>query len=425
MKRRNKNSEQDGWFFLYPYVHLNVKGSKVIIYNTLNHILLEYDAPRIAEKIKPLYQWETSVIDTVNWTHDKLITGMIGDVRNSFSGDLIDKSLVKCKPFQFQPKLFFNNSFDSEYNDYSLPVLNSEQPGDYLEELSIYINSQCGQNCRYCKTYFKQTYSCTTDRQRRMYHLNDLKNLLKEAQKTALKRINILGGNLLLHPEISEIISFLNDYPTEIFYYINHRNLNSASIKRIATLNSEKDMWVVLVNFPLFENSLKILSDFSKLEMLFFTFFVCSEEEYDCAAAFIDKYSLEQVSIVPIYIDGNESFFKENVFVTKESIIEDQKDILTILYRNHFNEAGIKKLFVKSNKKVFSNLNLPAISDLNRETLLYSIKSELRKGTYWKLLRKNVSPCEDCPFQLLCPPVSNYDFALNKHNICTIMEEEK
>lgn len=68
---------------------------------------------------------------------------------------------------------------------------------------------------------------------------------------------------------------------------------------------------------------------------------------------------------------------------------------------------------------------LPAIADLGRDTLLYSIKRELKEGTSWKLLRKDVTPCKDCPFQLLCPPVSNYDFALNKHNLCTILEEEK
>jgi pseudo-rSAM protein len=99
--------------------------------------------------------------------------------------------------------------------------------------------------------------------------------------------------------------------------------------------------------------------------------------------------------------------------------------IVTILRRDRLNEAGFKKLFVMPDKKIFSNLNLPAIADLDQNTLIYAIKRELKEGTYWKLLRKDVAPCADCPFQLLCPPVSNYDFALNRHNLCTIWEKEK
>ncbi|MCI0471116.1 MAG: hypothetical protein L0Y73_05605, partial [Candidatus Aminicenantes bacterium] len=362
MKRRNENSEQGGWFFLYPYVHLNVKAGKVVIYNTLSSVLLEYDSPGIVEMITPLYRWETSVIDTGNWLCDVSITAMIEDVRNSFSGDLIAKSLVDRKPFQFQPKLFFNDSHDPEYRDYSLPILNSEQPKDYLEELSIYISSRCGQKCRECKAYYKQTYFCTADSGGAIFPFDDLKQLLKQAQKTALKRVNLLGGDIFLYPEISELISFLNDYPAGIYYYNNHRNLNSTSIGLINSINREKDMCVVLVNPPFTESPLDMLLDTCNLETLFFTFLVSSEKEYDNAAAFIDKYSLEQVSVVPIYIPGNESFFEQNVFVTRESIVEEPTDILSILQRNRFNEAGIKKLFVKSDKKIFSNPNLPAIA---------------------------------------------------------------
>lgn len=375
--------------------------------------------------MKPLYKWETSVIDIGNCPYDESITAMIEDVRNSLSGDLIAKSLVNRKPFQFQPKLFFDNSFDSEYSDYSIPVLNSEQPKDYLEELSIYINSQCGQKCRDCKAYYKQTYFCTTDCRENIYPFDDLKQLLKQAQKTALKRVNLLGGDIFLYPQISRLISYLNDYPADIYYYINHRNLNSTSIERIDSINREKDVCVVLVNPPFTESPLNMLLDTRKLETLFFTFLVSSAREYDRSAAFIDEYSLDQVSIVPIHVPGNELFFEQNVYVTRESIADDQNDMLSILQRNRFNEAGLKKLFVKTDKKVFSNLNLPAIADLGLDTLLYSIKRELKEGIFWKLLRKDVTPCKICPFQLLCPPVSNYDFALNKHNLCTILEEEK
>ena len=258
-----------------------------------------------------------------------------------------------------------------------------------------------------------------------MYPFDDLKQLLMQAQKTALKRINILGGNIFLYPQISELIAYLNDYLANIYYHINHLNLNSTSIRLINSIRRDKDICVFLINPPLNESTLNMLLNTHNLKSHFFTFLVSSEKEYNHVVEFIEKYSLKHIYIVPIYVSENKSFFEQNVYVTMESIVEDQNDILSILRRGYLNEAGFKKLFVEPDKKIFSNLNLPAIAELGRNTLLYAIKRELKEGTFWKLLRKDVTPCKDCPFQLLCPPVSNYDFALKKHNLCTILEKEK
>jgi len=348
---------------------------------------------------------------------------MIKDVKDSFSGDIIKIKNKNQKPFQFQPKLFFDNSFDSEYRNYSIPVLNMEQPKDYLEELSIYINDNCNQKCSDCKHYYKQTIFCKTRDQAIIYPFNDLKQLFSQAQRTTLNRLNILGGDIFLYPNISELISYLNNYPTNNYYYINHLNLNPMSMQLINLINKKKDQCVILIPPPLTESPLNNLLSKSDLKYHSFTFLIREKKDLDCTLAFIKKFSISHSSIVPFYTGENMSFFKQDVFVNRESIEEELSDIETILRRDHLNDAGFKKLYVFPNKKVFSNLNLPAIADLNQDTLISAIECELKEGIYWKLLRRDVAPCKECSFQLLCPPISNYDFVINQHNLCTIWEK--
>ncbi len=33
--------------------------------------------------------------------------------------------------------------------------------------------------------------------------------------------------------------------------------------------------------------------------------------------------------------------------------------------------------------------------------------------------RQDVEPCKDCVFNSLCPPISNYEHVMGKHDLCS------
>ena len=42
------------------------------------------------------------------------------------------------------------------------------------------------------------------------------------------------------------------------------------------------------------------------------------------------------------------------------------------------------------------------------------------KGKSWWKLRTNIKPCNNCLYNLLCPPISNYEYVIGKYNLCNI-----
>ncbi len=49
---------------------------------------------------------------------------------------------------------------------------------------------------------------------------------------------------------------------------------------------------------------------------------------------------------------------------------------------------------------------------------------EMYRGKSWRRIRKKVEPCKKCTFEALCPPLSNYEYALGANNLCHIREEK-
>ena len=40
------------------------------------------------------------------------------------------------------------------------------------------------------------------------------------------------------------------------------------------------------------------------------------------------------------------------------------------------------------------------------------------KGQNWQKIRAVESPCNDCIYNLLCPPLSGYESVIGKNNLC-------
>jgi hypothetical protein len=52
------------------------------------------------------------------------------------------------------------------------------------------------------------------------------------------------------------------------------------------------------------------------------------------------------------------------------------------------------------------------------------IVKEFTEVRSWLKTRMEVSPCKDCYYRLLCPPITNYENYLNKFNFCKIINDK-
>jgi pseudo-rSAM protein len=89
-----------------------------------------------------------------------------------------------------------------------------------------------------------------------------------------------------------------------------------------------------------------------------------------------------------------------------------------ILSQTVLNTHDFKKLMVLSDKSIHANLNNPKIGTLGEDHIMDLVYKELHRGKSWTKVRKYVKPCKSCVFNALCPPISNYEYAIGQYDLC-------
>jgi pseudo-rSAM protein len=116
--------------------------------------------------------------------------------------------------------------------------------------------------------------------------------------------------------------------------------------------------------------------------------------------------------------------FNKNIFNTLEDIFEAKPSQKDIFIRQAINQLNFGKLFILPDGSVYSNLNAPKLGTLQKHSLYDLIQKELYKQKNWFKLRKNDKPCKGCVYNLLCPPISTYEYVIGKYNLCNVLENK-
>ena len=85
----------------------------------------------------------------------------------------------------------------------------------------------------------------------------------------------------------------------------------------------------------------------------------------------------------------------------RESREEFRREALELLRSDKITEEGVEKLVAKKE----------------------AVYKEIRSGNSWRLVRKKIKICQDCLYNQLCPPLSNYEYAIGKNNLCHVWKE--
>ena len=432
---QNTHQTEENWLFLYPYVHLNIKKNRAIIYNTLNGALLEYNHkpgsqrngdPELFKLLKKLADDKNLyVIKVIRSQQSAGLNQFITDLRKTFSGDYMHTALSTKKPVQLKPRLRLQKSFQAMTFKSRLPLLLFDEIGQFLNEISLYINDECTQACHLCRDAFKQFPFCTADPQRKKREritVEDIDKLLKQAALTNLYKINVLGGNILLHPQLPQIVERLNTTNIKKDYYLSYLNAATAPAQLKVIGNSDLNTLNILVHFPFIKETFKRAIAGTRDLHCAVTFHFAIENDGDVQLIdrLISAYQLEEFEYKPLYNGTNIAFFKENLFINREDIsqsIPSQKDIYA---RMTLNTLDFKKLTLLSDKTAYANLNHKKIGTFGKDSVTELIGHELSRGTSWLRVRKHVTPCKGCVYNALCPPITNYEYAIGKYNLCHV-----
>lgn len=399
------------WLYINSYTFIWNNESKGIVYNAKNYKYFHFTLSEILESlihqlncIENMYCIVLSENDINHLNVKKFIEKLV----HIQSGLLLNTSEYSQKPVSFYPQV----KIMKRENENLTTVLNK-----FLTSVLIYINGKCKLDCKGCLKIFKQTRYCTKSN----YELSvgDLKIVLDQLKKFNLKQINFSGGNIFEHSEFDEFMNLLNDYSFESVLYIHYEIVINNLSLLINKLKRKIFRLTILVNSSIHLEIVKILNDcLSQFEVNWI--FVFSETiEFHKIKGMIKFNRLKSIQLTPFFNSENLSFFKENVFLTKNDILNNKLRKQDVFINQVLNRIDFGKLYILSNKEVFTNLNLPSIGYIY-EPIYNLILKELNSSNSWLKTRANVVPCKSCIYKYLCPPISNYEHVLGKNNLCNI-----
>jgi pseudo-rSAM protein len=401
------------WFFIENYVHISIKKGVLLLYNSLNGRALDYSG-RQHQKIFSLVKRLQSpknlqvILLTEKDLQEPVIAEFVLAIRNHFMGDLIDTSFSTGKPVQMMPIINIKENVKRLKKETYRSV--GENMKDYLTEIFLYINNGCLQDCKICNGAYKQFPCCATKSQgENEIEILKIKKLFWEIKSSSLVNLNILGGNIFMYSKFKELTGIINHLPAQKIYYAHYLNVTKEN-NQLKFLNPRSSSLKILVPFPVNEEKLK-----SVLEIVMntrisskFVFILQSEEEFEKAENLISSLHINDHEFQPFFNGKNLDFFMEGVFTEKEEILASKPEMKDIYANSVVNSLNFGRLTILSNGHIHANVNASRLGILGKDSI-YDILYKIRK---------NVEPCKNCTFCALCPPLSNYSYAIGRNNLC-------
>lgn len=412
------------WFYLESYTFLWVKCDNVLVYNSLSGGMSLFVKNRVIADFFKQFQNKESMYClrlTDSMLEDDTLNSAIHEVRNSFSGDLVLVSETNNKPLIFPPILNFQrerNRLKKESKlskEYDVSISLGDNVLKNIFEISIYINGHCTQHCATCETKMEQFPFCT--KSNTVLSLQSIEKLLGSLV-CKMPKINILGGDILLHPSFQDIVSLLNSYNVNQTYFFYYKNLEVTDNTIIGELNGNVK---ILFDYPLNMDAFyKVSEAYARCKNISYVFTVSSNEEFENIMSLISQtdISVENIELKPFYDGSNMNFMSENLFIDKDDFSDVKLNRKKIYAHQVLNTNDWGKLTILSDGTIYANVLDRPIGRIDDDIRLLVYK-EMTEGKSWFRIRDQ-KPCCDCVYQWLCPSPSNYEMVLNKSNLCHI-----
>jgi len=269
---------------------------------------------------------------------------------------------------------------------------------------------------------FNQDFNYSKSLDRKLF-LDNLKIFLNSALTSAnIFRINIIG-DILNYPLLETLINFIrkNDDKLIINYIVEFEIIKNRITFIQQLLSKEATIAIVLKSNFNSENLIYLLNFFSKkIKQIELQCIIESEDDVKTFDEILSDISDCDLIYKPFFNGSNYSFFEKYVYLNEIDIKELKPNAIDIIKCQQLNPLDFGKLTVLSNGDVYSNIYNPSIGNILYDTVSDIVEKELKEGESWLKTRKEVNPCKSCVYELVCPPISKYEYALNKNNLCAL-----
>lgn len=401
------------WFYLEPYVHLSFGKKKTVLFNTLNGEIIEISDNSslflLINKFKRKEELYTIEISNKEFL-DINVKGFISEIKEKYFGDLIPVNWTTKKPIQMSPILYIQKRIgENQYDDI--------EELDYLNHLNIELNRSNVENNKGFQGIFVDTnYNYDEEL--------DFKQVKRVFNKiNTIPDLSIYGNDIFEYKYINELVTFIAKMNIHCSFYLNYMNpsINKGSIEKI---KSACDSLIICISNGIDKKKLsdvKLLQEDLNLKTIF-RFKVENESDLVEYERVIDEIGIRLYEFLPIYNGNNYGFFQKAIFFNKTDIVESKPSQNVIFTRQEINQLDFGNLFIQSDGNVYSNRNYPKLGNINDCELFEIINEEMYNQKNWFRIRKNVEPCNICAYNALCPPISNYEYAIGKYNLCHVWE---
>lgn len=420
-------SDKFFWLFLEPDIHVSLKGGKALLYNPGNGTVINLSqASEVMDVVQRLIMPENNYVIKLSGEQsaNPAIAGFINALKKNFMGDVLDASWGEGRPFQMMPMPKVKRDF---FASGGYDIQDAEEDAlSYLKRISFQVTGKCSQDCLLCKDAYKQFGYCFKSPEgSEDLELSFIEILLPELEKSTVSCVSVSGGDLLDYPGVEPLVAMLGALKVEKRFYSNLLNVKRISESLLGLLRANDFQLNLTLHFPFDRKAIsdalqKIRNADVRLKVIIALANQAECNELEEIEEFLDSVDY---SMHPYFNGKNLPFFEEAVFVDRDDIIGTKPSQQTIFSRMKCNELGFGNLFVKANGDVYANVNHDKLGNIKQDTISRMVLREIEIGKSWRTIRNDVTPCRDCNYQYLCPPISNYEYVMKKFNLCKMNED--
>jgi len=413
------DEHKEYWLTIEPYVYLCVKGDDLLLYNSASGELRWWsDTHNLAKRATVLSTGNHFPITRMSGkelAEDAELREFVATVQRGFSGELLDVDLSDGEPLQIMPST-------------RTPRPQNADLDRCVRAATIYLNADCTQGCSYCARAHLQVPCCgkfegVSDQ----LPLIIAKELLGYLADRSIP-ITLVGGNIFDYPFLVQLFDQLAQRPSSARVALRTHLLNVPTDQEALGQIAQHDMSLrIAVPWDFHREDLTMaVGALRKANVTHtFAFLVCTDQDVARAGDAADCCGTASVRLTPFFDVGNQPFFQERVFLKYDRLAERPPSLANIRRNAVVNRVSFGTFVIRCNGDICASVHTSPLGNIRDCTLAEAAALELQRRSVWLRTRGSVAPCNECVFENLCPPLSRYEHAMKRNDLCRIWDGDK
>jgi pseudo-rSAM protein len=403
------------FFTIEPYVYVDIKKNKCLLYNTINNEKIITSNKFVVNMLKIIKRFSIAQKISLYEIKKYNLLDFFSNVKKYYIGDLLIIDNLSNKPPVIQRKKI-ENKYDATFlrlGDVKVDILS------IVKEVNLFFLNECKSKCDICTTAYTQTTHCYNKKFKKVDYekiVDFLRPIVKLKRSVKFNFVTNDLSNL-------DLLNFLKITSNSIHQkeiIVNIDNYNQDIVKKIFDNKLISSLKILINRTNKIPTNMELVNSLEFKQSVKYNLLVENDTDLTYYKKIMNKFKISNYNFTPIYNKQNYQFFKNNVFLNDENIFKNKLSMKQILFNQNFNVFNMGKLYILQNGDVLTNLNKKKIGNIKTSKINDIVYNELVAGKAWRLLRQNIVPCKSCLLCNVCPPVSNYELTIGRNDLCQV-----